>query len=174
MAETRKYEGTWSQRVLELTGATAQTPQPLKRTEDAGAAVQNMLNTEIRERVAMTETGHKTRADFDRCHIVCAADLPEVVRRLGQNPPRVLRCLTEVLGVCRMRPSCTPSLTGTLSGTFWLSGLGRHTGSSRQLKYRGVAQPGSALAWGARGQQFESARPDQYPPPGGSRRSAIT
>jgi hypothetical protein len=30
------------------------------------------------------------------------------------------------------------------------------------LKYRGVAQPGSALAWGARGQQFESARPDQF------------
>ena len=29
--------------------------------------------------------------------------------------------------------------------------------------YRGVAQPGSALAWGARGQQFESARPDQFP-----------
>ena len=25
---------------------------------------------------------------------------------------------------------------------------------------RGVAQPGSALAWGARGQRFESARPD--------------
>ncbi len=26
---------------------------------------------------------------------------------------------------------------------------------------RGVAQPGSALAWGARGRQFESGRPDQ-------------
>ena len=26
---------------------------------------------------------------------------------------------------------------------------------------RGVAQPGSALAWGARGREFESRRPDQ-------------
>lgn len=31
------------------------------------------------------------------------------------------------------------------------------------LRYgRGVAQPGSALAWGARGRKFESCRPDQY------------
>jgi hypothetical protein len=27
--------------------------------------------------------------------------------------------------------------------------------------YRDVAQPGSALAWGARGRQFKSGRPDQ-------------
>src|SRR6202795_1429515 len=27
---------------------------------------------------------------------------------------------------------------------------------------RGVAQPGSALAWGARGRKFESCRPDQF------------
>ena len=27
--------------------------------------------------------------------------------------------------------------------------------------FRGVAQPGSALAWGARGREFESRRPDQ-------------
>jgi hypothetical protein len=26
---------------------------------------------------------------------------------------------------------------------------------------RGVAQPGSALAWGARGRRFKSSRPDQ-------------
>ena len=29
------------------------------------------------------------------------------------------------------------------------------------LVFRGVAQPGSALAWGARGREFESRRPDQ-------------
>jgi hypothetical protein len=28
---------------------------------------------------------------------------------------------------------------------------------------RDVAQPGRALAWGARGRQFKSARPDQQP-----------
>src|ERR1700677_4664080 len=30
------------------------------------------------------------------------------------------------------------------------------------LPSRDVAQPGRALAWGARGRQFKSARPDQY------------
>ena len=30
------------------------------------------------------------------------------------------------------------------------------------VQSRGVAQPGSALAWGARGRMFESSRPDQY------------
>ena len=29
------------------------------------------------------------------------------------------------------------------------------------IDFRGVAQPGSALAWGARGRVFESHRPDQ-------------
>jgi hypothetical protein len=29
------------------------------------------------------------------------------------------------------------------------------------LQSRDVAQPGSALAWGARGREFESRRPDQ-------------
>ena len=29
------------------------------------------------------------------------------------------------------------------------------------LGVRAVAQPGSALAWGARGREFESRRPDQ-------------
>lgn len=28
-------------------------------------------------------------------------------------------------------------------------------------RFRDVAQPGSALAWGARGRKFESCRPDQ-------------
>ncbi len=28
--------------------------------------------------------------------------------------------------------------------------------------WRGVAQPGSALAWGARGRWFKSSRPDQF------------
>jgi hypothetical protein len=33
------------------------------------------------------------------------------------------------------------------------------------LSRRDVAQPGRALAWGARGRQFKSARPDQSPLP---------
>ena len=62
-----------------------------------------------------------------------------------------------------MRQPWTPSLTGTFSGTFGLSRLDRQKLNSGQCSIRGVAQPGSALAWGARGQQFESARPDQFP-----------
>ncbi len=32
----------------------------------------------------------------------------------------------------------------------------------RSIERRGVAQPGSALAWGARGRRFKSGRPDQH------------
>jgi hypothetical protein len=40
------------------------------------------VNKWISERVAMTVTGHKTRAVFDRYHIVSPADLQEVARKL--------------------------------------------------------------------------------------------
>ena len=37
----------------------------------------------VPERVAMELTGHKTRAVFDRYHIVSPADLQDVARRLA-------------------------------------------------------------------------------------------
>jgi hypothetical protein len=36
-----------------------------------------------------------------------------------------------------------------------------HGNEWHQEQRRGVAQPGSALAWGARGRGFKSRRPDQ-------------
>jgi hypothetical protein len=48
-------------------------------------AVRNMVNRGVPERVAITVTGHKTRAILDRYHIVSPADLRAVARRMGED-----------------------------------------------------------------------------------------
>ena len=74
--QIRDFRKSWAT-ACKAVGLTGMLRHDMRRS-----AVRNMVNRGISEGVAISMTGHKSRAVFDRYHIVSPADLQDVARRL--------------------------------------------------------------------------------------------
>ena len=80
------------------------------------------------------------------------------IRRFGQGLPAAKLLLGTWIAAPLGGGETAFALSDSVIGT---GHPGRSLAEWNCLPFRGVAQPGSALALGARGPRFESARPDQ-------------